>query len=53
VYGDSSVYFPILCSYVMSACKRRKHKQIYDKKNSWVEEMKKIYFKNKRKNDQI
>jgi deoxyhypusine synthase len=53
VYGDSSVYFPILCSYVMSACKHRKHKQIYDKKNSWVEEMKKIYFKNKRKNDQI
>src|SRR5919106_5917615 len=52
VYGDSSVYFPILCSYVMSVCKHRKHKQIYDKKNSWVEEMKKIYFKKKGRNDQ-
>src|ERR687897_562560 len=52
VYGDSSVYFPILCSYVMSACKHRKHKQVYDKKNRWVEEMKKIYFKNKKRNAQ-
>jgi deoxyhypusine synthase len=48
VYGDSSVYFPILCSYVISVCKRRKHKQIYENKDSWVEEMKKIYFKNKK-----
>jgi deoxyhypusine synthase len=48
VYGDSSVYFPILCSYVISVCKRRKHKRIYKNKDSWVEEMKKIYFKNKR-----
>jgi deoxyhypusine synthase len=50
VYGDSSVYFPLLCSYVMSECKPRKQKKIYDKKNSWVEEMKKIYFKNKKYN---
>jgi deoxyhypusine synthase len=48
VYGDSSVYFPLLCSYAMSVCKRRKHKKIYDKKSAWIEEMKKIYFKNKR-----
>jgi deoxyhypusine synthase len=48
VYGDSSVYFPILCSYVITVCKRRKHKQIYENKDSWVEEMKKIYFKNKK-----
>jgi deoxyhypusine synthase len=48
VYGDSSVYFPILCSYVISVCKRRKHKQIYGNKDSWLEEMKKIYFKNKK-----
>jgi deoxyhypusine synthase len=50
VYGDSSVYFPLLCSYVMSVCNPRKQKQIYNKKNSWVEEMKKIYFKNKKYN---
>src|ERR671918_969464 len=49
VYGDSSVYFPLLCSYVMSACKSRKQKQIYDKKNAWIEEMKQVYFKNKKK----
>jgi deoxyhypusine synthase len=48
VYGDSSVYFPLLCSYVMSACKPRKQKEIYDKKNAWIEEMKQIYFKNKK-----
>jgi deoxyhypusine synthase len=49
VYGDSSVYFPLLCSYVLSVCKPRKQKQIYENKDSWVEEMKKIYFKNKNK----
>jgi deoxyhypusine synthase len=48
VYGDSSVYFPLLCSYVMSVCMPRKHKQIYDKKNTWIEEMKEMYFENKR-----
>jgi deoxyhypusine synthase len=48
VYGDSSVYFPLLCSYVLSVCKSRKQKQIYDKKNAWIGEMKLIYFKNKK-----
>jgi deoxyhypusine synthase len=48
VYGDSSVYFPLLCSYVLSVCKLRNQKQIYDKKNAWIEEMKRIYFKNKK-----
>jgi deoxyhypusine synthase len=46
VYGDSSVYFPLLCCYAMSVCKPRKHKRIFEKKNMWVEEMKKMYFKN-------
>jgi deoxyhypusine synthase len=48
VYGDSSVYFPLLSSYVMSVCKPRKQKQIYDKKNAWIEEMKQMYFKSKK-----
>jgi deoxyhypusine synthase len=48
VYGDSSVYFPLLCSYIMSVCKSRKHKHIYDKKSTWIEEMKQIYFRNKK-----
>jgi deoxyhypusine synthase len=47
VYGDSSVYFPLLCSYALSVCKPRKHKRIYEKKDLWVQEMKRIYFKNK------
>ena len=49
VYGDSSVYFPLLCSYVMSACKPRKQKQLYYKRSGWMEEMKQIYLKNKKK----
>ena len=48
VYGDSSVYFPLLCSYAMSVCKPRKHKRIYKKKDTWVQEMKKMYFKSKK-----
>jgi deoxyhypusine synthase len=48
VYGDSSVYFPLLCSYIMSVCKSRKHKHIYDKKSTWIEEMKETYFRNKK-----
>ena len=47
VYGDSSVYFPLLCSYALSVCGPRKHKRIYEKKDGWVEEMKQRYFKNK------
>jgi deoxyhypusine synthase len=49
VYGDSSVYFPLICSYVMSVCKPRKQKRLYDKKNYWMEEMKQIYLKNVKK----
>jgi deoxyhypusine synthase len=48
VYGDSSVYFPLLCSYVLSVCKPRKHKRLYTKKDSWVQEMKQLYMKNKK-----
>ncbi len=48
VYGDSSVYFPLLCSYAMSRCKPRKLKEIYAKKDSWVEEMKQVYMAGRR-----
>src|SRR5919205_584298 len=47
VYGDSSVYFPLLCSYVMSVCTPRKRKKLYEKKKRWIEEMKSVYFMNK------
>lgn len=50
VYGDSSVYFPILCSYVLSECKPRKPKRLYDLKDKFVKEMKNTYFKSKKSN---
>ena len=43
VYGDSSVYFPMLCSYLLSECKPRERKQIFKEKDLWVEEMKRQY----------
>jgi deoxyhypusine synthase len=46
VYGDSSVYFPLLCSYVLSECHPRKGKKLYSLKESWVNEMKLIYKQN-------
>jgi deoxyhypusine synthase len=45
VYGDSSVYFPILCSYALSNCKARRKKKIFTKKNIWVNELKDLYLK--------
>ncbi len=48
VYGDSSVYFPLLCSYVLSECRPRHLKKLYSLKDSWVKEMKsKYHSKNK------
>jgi len=47
VYGDSSVYFPLLCSYVLSECKPRNQKKLYHLKDKFVKEMKDIYFKKK------
>jgi len=43
VYGDSSVYFPILAAFIMTECKPRERKKIYKMKNAWVEEMKLAY----------
>jgi deoxyhypusine synthase len=45
VYGDSSVYFPILCSYALSNCKARRKKEIFTKKDIWVNELKDLYLK--------
>jgi deoxyhypusine synthase len=47
VYGDSSICFPIISSYVLSECKKRSKKRLYSKKKRWVGEMKKEYLKNK------
>jgi deoxyhypusine synthase len=46
VYGDSSVYFPMLCSYALSACKPRQSKNLYLRKQEWTNEMKAMYLKN-------
>src|SRR6187200_73433 len=48
VYGDSSVYFPILCAYAISECKPRKQKRIFARKTKWTKEMKEIYLDKKR-----
>jgi deoxyhypusine synthase len=45
VYGDSSIYFPILCAYVLSNCRPRKKKEIFKKKRIWMNEMKELYLK--------
>jgi len=47
VYGDSSVCFPILCSYTLSECRKRRQKQIYKSKNRWLREMRAAYIKTK------
>jgi deoxyhypusine synthase len=47
VYGDSSICFPIIGAYVLSECKKRSTKRLYSVKNTWVDEMKKEYLKNK------
>ena len=52
VYGDSSIYFPILCAYALSKCKSRKKKEIFRKKNMWMNEMRDLYLK-KRKRSRI
>ncbi|MDF2738634.1 MAG: deoxyhypusine synthase-like protein, partial [Nitrososphaeraceae archaeon] len=49
VYGDSSVYFPLLCSYVLSECKPRKPKKLYHLKDKFVKEMKDNYLKKNKK----
>jgi deoxyhypusine synthase len=43
VYGDSSVYFPILAAFIMTECRPRERKKIYKMKNAWVKEMKLAY----------
>ncbi len=45
VYGDASVYLPILFAYILSECKPKKRKRLYKMKNKWLEEMKKEYLK--------
>lgn len=47
VYGDSSVYFPILCAHVLTKCKPRNKKRIFKNKDKWVEEMKQNFLNKK------
>lgn len=53
VYGDSSVYFPILAAFIMAECKPRARKRIYKTKNAWVEEMKLAYLRSNSKQKRI
>ena len=47
VYGDASVYFPLLCAYAISECKPRKQKRIFLNKTNWMKEMERIYLNQK------
>ena len=47
VYGDSSVYFPLLGSYILSECKSRKMKHLYAKKSVASRNEGSIYEKSK------
>lgn len=47
VYGDSSVYFPLLASYALATCAPRKQKRMFDRKDAWVKEMTRVYFKSR------
>jgi deoxyhypusine synthase len=47
VYGDASVYFPLLCSYALSECKPREHKKLYSHKNAWTAKMFQKFQENK------
>jgi deoxyhypusine synthase len=49
VYGDSSIYFPILCAYALSKCKSRRKKEILRKKNMWMNEMRDLYLKKRKR----
>ena len=49
VYGDSSVYFPILAAFIMSECKPRERKKLFKTKNAWVDEMKLAYLQSSSK----
>jgi deoxyhypusine synthase len=49
VYGDSSVYFPILCAYALSNCKARRKKEIFTRKNVWMNEMRDLYLKKRKR----
>jgi deoxyhypusine synthase len=49
VYGDSSVYFPILCAYALSNCKSRRKKEIFTKKDVWMNEMRDLYLKKRKR----
>src|SRR5436309_12010312 len=48
VNGDTSVYFPIMCSFVLSECEHRKSKKLYTKKDAWTSELKQTYLKKKK-----
>src|SRR2546422_2024414 len=49
VYGDSSIYFPLLSSYALSELKPRKTKELYTKKNRFVKDLKALYMRSKNK----
>ncbi len=42
-YTDVSIALPIITSYVISKCEKRKHKRLFDKREQLVEQLRKEY----------
>lgn len=45
VYGDVTVYLPLITAYVLSSAPRKKLKRLYDRRKELYNKMRKTYFK--------
>jgi deoxyhypusine synthase len=45
VYGDFTVYLPLITAYVLSSAPKKKYKRLYDRREELVRQLKKEYFK--------
>jgi len=46
VYGDVTVYLPLIVAYVLETCKKKRQKRIYDKRKQLYQLLEKTYFEN-------
>ncbi|MCS7257929.1 MAG: deoxyhypusine synthase [candidate division WOR-3 bacterium] len=45
VYGDATVYLPLLTAYILSVLPKRKHKRLYDRRKELYQRLREEYFK--------
>ena len=46
VYGDVTVYLPLIVVYVLETCKKKRQKRLYDKRERLYKLLEKTYFEN-------